>query len=234
MIYVMSDIHGEYDKFIEMLNKIEFSKEDTLYILGDVLDRGDKPLDIIEYIIGHNNIELLRGNHEQMFLNWYRGKDDCWVRYNIGYTTVKQIENKQLEVFYDYTKGLYDYLIKTKLYKILEVNNKKFILIHAGLYYPENYKNMDIETFMNNQNYESMLWNNYNIYYNNSFKDYITIQGHTTVQSIREELEDVFNNNLHNYKIINRGNNIYIDCGACFEDGKLSCLRLDDMKEFYV
>lgn len=38
--YVMSDIHGEADRFHAMLEKIHFSDDDTLYILGDVIDRG--------------------------------------------------------------------------------------------------------------------------------------------------------------------------------------------------
>ena len=38
--YVMSDIHGEADRFHAMLEKIEFSADDTLYILGDLIDRG--------------------------------------------------------------------------------------------------------------------------------------------------------------------------------------------------
>ena len=71
MIYVMSDLHGEYDKFINMLNKIEFSSKDTLYILGDVLDRGEKSLEIIDYIRRpeNNNIKLLMGNHEQFCIS---------------------------------------------------------------------------------------------------------------------------------------------------------------------
>ena len=40
MTYVMSDIHGHYDKYREMLETIEFAADDTLYVLGDVLDRG--------------------------------------------------------------------------------------------------------------------------------------------------------------------------------------------------
>ena len=32
----------------------------------------------------------------------------------------------------------------------------------------------------------------------------------------------------------NKKGNIYIDCGVCYEIGKLGCLRLDDMREFYV
>ena len=29
MIYVMSDIHGKYDKYIQMLKQIHFSEKDT-------------------------------------------------------------------------------------------------------------------------------------------------------------------------------------------------------------
>ena len=38
--YVMSDIHGEANRFHAMLEKIRVSADDTLYILGDVIDRG--------------------------------------------------------------------------------------------------------------------------------------------------------------------------------------------------
>ena len=38
--YVMSDIHGMADLFKRMLEQIGFSDEDTLYILGDMIDRG--------------------------------------------------------------------------------------------------------------------------------------------------------------------------------------------------
>ncbi len=40
MIYTMADIHGQYDKYIAMLEKINFSKNDILFVLGDVIDRG--------------------------------------------------------------------------------------------------------------------------------------------------------------------------------------------------
>ncbi len=38
--YVISDIHGEYELFIKLLEKIRFTSADTLYVLGDVIDRG--------------------------------------------------------------------------------------------------------------------------------------------------------------------------------------------------
>ena len=41
MHYVVSDIHNDYQKFCELLKMIEFSKEDKLFILGDLFDRSD-------------------------------------------------------------------------------------------------------------------------------------------------------------------------------------------------
>lgn len=40
MIYAVSDIHGCYDKYKKLLKKINFGSDDTLYVLGDVIDRG--------------------------------------------------------------------------------------------------------------------------------------------------------------------------------------------------
>lgn len=41
MIYVISDLHGyPFVTFLELLNKANFSSDDYLFILGDVIDRG--------------------------------------------------------------------------------------------------------------------------------------------------------------------------------------------------
>ena len=50
MIYAMSDIHGEYEKFITMIEKIKFMSQDELFVLGDVVDRGPKPVELLSYI----------------------------------------------------------------------------------------------------------------------------------------------------------------------------------------
>ena len=46
-IYVLSDLHGHYNIFIKMLEKINFSDDDVLYILGDCCDRGPDSLKFI-------------------------------------------------------------------------------------------------------------------------------------------------------------------------------------------
>lgn len=67
--YVMSDIHGQYKSYRKMLNKIKFGKDDQLYVLGDVIDRGPDGLSIIWDIMKRDNVELILGNHEFMLLN---------------------------------------------------------------------------------------------------------------------------------------------------------------------
>ena len=47
MIYAMSDLHGCYDKYIKMPEKINFGDDDTLYILGDIVDRGPDGIKIL-------------------------------------------------------------------------------------------------------------------------------------------------------------------------------------------
>ena len=64
MIYVMSDLHGEYDKYLAMLKKIKFSDADELYILGDVVDRGKKPVEILQDMSMRHNVFPIMGNHD--------------------------------------------------------------------------------------------------------------------------------------------------------------------------
>lgn len=69
MTYVMSDIHGEADRFYKMLDLIKFSSEDTMYILGDVIDRGTDGVGLLLDIMQQPNMIMLMGNHEDMMLN---------------------------------------------------------------------------------------------------------------------------------------------------------------------
>ena len=66
MTYAISDIHGCYEEYIKLLEKINFSENDTLYILGDICDRGEKPMEIYNDIMARDNVIPLFGNHEHL------------------------------------------------------------------------------------------------------------------------------------------------------------------------
>ena len=62
MIYCMSDIHGELDRFKAMLDLINFSSDDTLYIIGDVIDRHPGGVEILKIIKDTPNMFMLLGS----------------------------------------------------------------------------------------------------------------------------------------------------------------------------
>ncbi|MDD6729000.1 MAG: fructose-bisphosphatase class III [Eubacteriales bacterium] len=64
MTYVCSDIHGYYGEYMDALGLL--GKDDTLYIIGDVLDRGPDGIEILLDIMNRKNVVLLKGNHEYM------------------------------------------------------------------------------------------------------------------------------------------------------------------------
>lgn len=75
-IYVLSDLHGHYQIFLEMLKKIHFTDDDVLYILGDCCDRGPSSLEIYFYLQEHrHNIFLIKGNHEIMMRDAFMADD---------------------------------------------------------------------------------------------------------------------------------------------------------------
>lgn len=59
MIYAVSDIHGCYEQYKELLNKTGFSGNDTLYVLGDVLDRGPEPIQILADITSSRSSAIM-------------------------------------------------------------------------------------------------------------------------------------------------------------------------------
>ena len=66
MIYTVSDIHGCYNKYRKLLKKINFGPDDTLYVLGDVIDRGPDGFKILLDMARRSNVINLMGNHEAM------------------------------------------------------------------------------------------------------------------------------------------------------------------------
>ena len=216
--YVLSDLHGQYDKFMDMLKLIKFNDNDKMYILGDIFDRGPDPLKILDYIICKKNIDFIPGNHEYMFLEFYNTYDARLWSYNGGKTTMTQLIKRGE----DYLKALYDYLTKLPLVKV----HDKFILTHAGLYLPKNQNQYTLQEILSLQNAEFNLWSRSNINNERQYKDYTVICGHTPTLYVDPD--------QYQMSIVRRKGTIYIDCGATFSDGRLACLRLEDNKEFYI
>ncbi len=70
-IYCIGDLHGRFDLFSMILEKIKFDyKKDTLYLLGDAIDGAYGGIQIIRYMMKHKeSCVFIRGNHEDFFLD---------------------------------------------------------------------------------------------------------------------------------------------------------------------
>ena len=236
MTYAVSDIHGCYDKYRKLLKKIDFGSEDTLYVLGDVIDRGPAGFRILLDMASQPNIVNLLGNHEAMAIEALPGilrcigeeedmftEDeadavDLWF-YNGGELSFADL----LWLNEDEAQRVIDYMNSMPLYKEIDVGGRKFILLHGGL------ENFSESRPLTDYEPEEILWcrpEPDTVYYLDNY----VIFGHTPVQLLCNGFgeEDGTAKIFHNKKAID------IDCGCAFPGGQLACLCLDTMEEFYV
>ena len=61
MTYVLSDIHGNLQRFKSIMALINLQTNDTLYVLGDVIDRYAGGIKILRQIMRMPNAEMLIG-----------------------------------------------------------------------------------------------------------------------------------------------------------------------------
>lgn len=232
MIYVVSDLHGCYDKYKQMLEKVKFNNDDTLYVLGDIVDRGDDGIKILLDMMNRPNVVPLLGNHEYMAYsvlkkfnveitadNYNSHLDEeaiemfeNWM-FNGGITTSRAFSKLERET----RDRIIEYLGEFELYEELEVNGNTFVLVHGGLVDFEEHKDLG------EYDIHDIIWGRCD-YARQYYKDKYLVTGHTPTYNIDENYRG---------KIYIRNNHIAIDCGAVF-GGNLGCICLDTLEEFYV
>lgn len=216
MKYCLSDVHGEYNRFLNMLKKISFSDEDELFILGDVIDRGEDGVKLLQHIKGTPNMHMLMGNHEDMMIGSmvYRSSrhTDMWM-WNYGAVTklaLLDLATEERDDLLDWASNLPDAMS-------VNVNGQEFFLVHA---WP-------------GATHKEKIWSRPLDHPHKIVKPdgAQVIIGHTpTVLLDWDDGESPF-------KIVKHKNYIAIDCGCGHIDNprrRLGCLRLDDMSEFYT
>ena len=91
----MSDIHGQKQRFDSVMKQINLQSEDTLYVLGDVIDRSPDGIRILRQVMAMPNVKMFLGNHELMVMDalyypppedekcpeyYYERKQSLWYR----------------------------------------------------------------------------------------------------------------------------------------------------------
>lgn len=232
MTYVMSDIHGDFDRYMKMLEEINLDEDnDTLYILGDVIDFGEGGMKILMDMSARPNVYPVIGEHEYAALPLLRR-----LAGGVSESEVALLGEKALAALAAWGKNggqptlreffalspedrewIVDYIGEFAPYEEVEVNGRSFVLVHAGL------KNFAAERPLDDYDIDELIEESPDfgrIY----FQRKTLVTGHKPTVEI---------NPSYKGKIFNLNGHIDLDCGAAY-GLPLGCLRLDDMREFYV
>jgi serine/threonine protein phosphatase 1 len=153
-IFAIGDIHGCYDRLKTLMGKIPIDcSRDTLVFIGDYIDRGPHPVEVVDYLIKLKNrfpdVIFLKGNHEDMLDKFINGADRFTYLLNGGQQTldsylIKPVQSDQSKFFPIPPDHM-------KFFKSLRLfyETEEFIFVHAGLR-----PRVPLES----QNTEDLLW----------------------------------------------------------------------------
>ena len=257
--YAISDVHGHFSTYRKLLEKLKFSDEDFLYVVGDVIDRGRDGIKIIQDIMSHPNMELILGNHEYMMIeaidflrkNENEGKKqksdlgeaftpvDLWFHPANGgkttYNAFMKLEREEQDRILEYMKGL-------KLIKRVNIGDKDYHISHSysvgykfgeELYYKDaliDAESVVWDSLVDDRPPIDMLEHDWFAYPDDTY-----IVGHVFTQRLGC-MDDKGRGMI--CKIKRRGgiDVVDVDCGMALnsKSSRLGCYCLDTGKEIYV
>ncbi|MBE6990852.1 MAG: fructose-bisphosphatase class III [Ruminococcaceae bacterium] len=226
MTYAVSDIHGCCDTWLQALDVIRFSDDDTLYVLGDMVDRGPAPIRLLQDMMARPNVIPLLGNHEYMAATVLQKllvevtadnvashltADDLrgcaiWIA-NGGQTTLEELRRLPRKA----QRDVLDYLVECSLCEEITAGGHDYVLVHAGFspYVPgRSPADYGPEATLFTPPEEGRVY----------FPGRWLVTGHIPTAAGR---------------IFRKGNHLSIDCGCVF-GGHLAVLRLEDQQVFYI
>lgn len=156
---VIGDIHGAFKALIQLINKIDLKGDDLLIFLGDYIDGWSQNFEVIEFLISLKQKRLenkqtipiyLRGNHDELFLNYLVTKEenDMWL-FHGGKSTIDSYNDRTKEEFQRHLNFFQNELMN---YYIDKSNNGFF---HAGFH---NLKGPQYEYYDNMPYWDRTLW----------------------------------------------------------------------------
>ena len=203
--FVVGDVHACFKEFLSLLEKVNYkASTHRLILVGDVVNRGPQSLEMLQWIKSHD-VELIRGNHEQSFIQGLRKKTSL----SSVLVKLKKEMGKDLNQWLVWLEALPFY-----------IEEKDFLVVHAGLVPGEHPKDSDPRLLMNIRTWDGQgedIKNNLNPAWYSYYKGKkLVIYGHWANQGLKL-----------------RKNTIGLDSG-CVYGHKLSGVLLPERTVFQV
>lgn len=219
--FVVGDLHGCYDEFLNKLDEVNFNyDEDIVICTGDLVDRGNKSLDCFN-LIYKNWFYTTRGNHEHFCLEYTKQK-----------TQLDKISYKKFHInnggdwFYqlplDVQLHIANEIENLPLIITLNINDKSYGIVHANI--PNEFKFWyDLKNELDNYKEEfdnSKLLENI-LYARTKAKSAMNMLSDENKFIFPDINEIYFGHTVVKFPI-KRGNFNFIDTGCVFKGGELT------------
>lgn len=223
---IMSDVHGSYKEFKVAVENIWNPKEETLIVIGDLVDRGPRSYSVVKKCMElkekyGDKVIILKGNHEQMLTSWllHTHEDDLAFYYSDMHSiTLKSFLGKDLfksmpvketpKKVLDLYRTELEFLDNLPVYHETE----NILFVHAGV-------NLNIKDWHEDE--ETMLWIRSEFYASKKEIGKKVFFGHTPLPHINKE------ENNYNVWENDSKTKVGIDGGVSM-GGQLNVLRIDE------
>lgn len=217
-VWFCGDIHGCLDLLMGVLQSKGFNfEEDLLICTGDLVDRGEQNLEVIQ-LLKEDWFESVRGNHEDLAIQGLYNESYARCHIDNGGAWFYQLDGQAM---YNIAK------VFSELPLMIEINvhGKRFVVTHADYPYSEYHEGVyhlkAKHKVCGRELQDILMWER------------------STIQSL-EEIQPISGVDLmiHGHSVtrgrkILRGNQLFIDYGGCFGYG-MCVVSAEELIETYL
>jgi len=213
--YAISDIHGCSQTFRALLDRIQLSSCDPLFLLGDFVNKGPDSRGVLDTILDLRqkgyNVQCLRGNHDDILLEMLTNKRYQQDKHIFGaqYT----LQSFGVEQAADIPRHYLDFLDSLPTY----LRWREYLFVHAGFSFAAG-------TPLNDTYAHTHLRDWYHQIDYNWLGEHYILHGH--VQQPRDKIQ-------HNLSVFQRRKVLGIDAGcvSVWEPGKGHLCAFDLLRQ---
>ena len=170
-VLAVSDIHGNLEFLQGLLEKVRFTPDDILFVIGDILEKGSRSLDTLRFLMElskAHTVHCLRGNCDQITLDFMEHAG--WPEELLWQVLCSWKERGLLmqmaaEGGLD-LRGVEDFpalreLVRTRFADELAfltampavIETEEYIFVHGGIPYEHDWEKMDVHTLLKNDDF---------------------------------------------------------------------------------
>lgn len=256
--YAFSDVHGHAEPLSRLLNRISPAQDDEFFMLGDMIDRGPKPVDVLRLCRDLPHACVLKGNHEDLMLTYLHEMSDSINQLNweingggITWSSLEALDHAEKLDLLDWVENL-------ACSASTIVGERPYLFAHAGirpggLFKRGSWNKEQLNALLAAQSDEDLMWIREEFWgrptglIDAKGCGPIVIAGHTPtpyLESMADAPERSSRDAQGNCRMVRVGagpktagvsDRWDIDCGAAGGSGfgRIGILRLDDKEEFY-